>query len=90
MDDIRKRLFGDALRTNPVLPTLQWRLEIEQASRTNKNSFKPKVMMNLGVKDQQHIIYCDFANLKNLNENLQNALKMHAVGKFSAAKKSSV
>lgn len=83
---------------------MDWRFEVEIASKTKKNTFNPNVQIGLTVKDgtdalegpenEQNIrttsFNCDFANLKNLYNGLQEAMKMHNSSKFKMARFSSV
>jgi hypothetical protein len=73
---------------------LEWRFEIEVASKTAKNSFIPNIFMKLKTEEmgieKQRAIGCDFANLKNLHQSLLEAMKLHNSNKFKVARNSSI
>ena len=74
------------------------------ASKTCKNIFNPNILMHLKLKNNfQSVCYLnktkknenvlfnmDFANLKNLQYQLNQALKSHRNPKFKVARNSSV
>ena len=55
---------------------LSWRFESEVASKSEKESFKPNIVLNFQFNNPQpdkevnNVVNCDFANLKNLHETL--------------------
>ena len=71
---------------------------MEVASRAERNSFKPNIQMKLAVPSantngsdgKTYKFNCDFANLKNLHESMQEAMKMHNSSKTKMARFSSV
>lgn len=73
---------------------LDWRFEVEVASKNYKNDYKPNIMLNFKIKQGNRIVNnlvnSDFANLKHLQQSLNEAMKMHQSSRFKMARNSSV
>lgn len=79
---MRKKLFKRFEDNSDRLKEVQWRFQVEVASRTYKNDFKPNIVLDLITADsmgkQKHNPFaCDYANLKNTYETLLEAFKLH-------------
>lgn len=63
------------------------------ASKNYKNDFQPSVLLNLRVEEGERVannfVQCDFANLKNLQNQLNSAMRLHRSARFKAARNSS-
>lgn len=82
LDEVRKKLFKRFEDNSDKLKDVQWRFQVEVASRTFKNDFKPNILIDLITSDsngnQKHNPFsCDYANLKNMHETLFEAFKLH-------------
>ena len=64
----------------PEFVSLDWRLEMEVASRTRHNTFEPSFFMQLGTKNTGDgeptslLLECDYANMSHLKSELEAAL----------------
>jgi hypothetical protein len=76
------------------LEGLQWRFEVEVASKNYKNDYQPNVLLNFrvneGGKIVNNLVNSDFCNLKNLQNSLLAAMKLHQSARFKTARNSSV
>lgn len=80
--DVRKKLFKRFEDNQDRLKDVSWRFEVEVASKTCKNDFKPNILLDFitvdGKSKETHNTFSsDFANLKNLHEQLLDAFKQH-------------
>lgn len=77
------------------LKGLEWRFEVEVASKGYKNDFQPNVLLNLRVEEGNgkvvnNFVNCDFANLKHLQAQLTSAMRLHRSARFKTARNSSI
>lgn len=67
---------------------------MEIASKNYKNDFQPNVLLNFRVEEGEKVannfVNSDFANLKNLQNQLLSAMKLHRSARFKSARNSSV
>ena len=62
--------------------------------RHAKNIYQPQMLLNFKINE--HLtkksipVHCNYANLKHLQQSLQEALKMHNSAKFRSARNSSI
>lgn len=91
---MRKTIFRKELNDLTQLEGLQWRFEVEVASKNYKNDYKPNVLLNFRVNEDgkivNNLVNSDFANLKNLHNCLMSAMKLHQSTRFKTARNSSV
>ena len=82
LGDVRKKLFLRFEDNQDRLKDVCWRFEVEVASKTSKNGFQPNVLMDFVTVDcngkEKHSPFSsDYANLKNLHQQLLEAFKQH-------------
>jgi hypothetical protein len=94
MEELRKAIFRQELGSVTRLKGLEWRFEVEVASRGYKNDFQPNVLLNLRIEEGERVVNnfvnCDFANLKNLQSQLASAMRLHRSARFRTARNSSI
>jgi hypothetical protein len=65
----------------PEFASLNWRLEVEVASRSRHNTFEPSFLVELGTKSREQeepsklLLEADHANMKHLQSELEAALQ---------------
>jgi hypothetical protein len=94
LEELRKAVFREELSDLTQLQGLEWRFEVELASKNRRSSYKPNVLLNFRVKEGEkvvnNLVNADFANVIHLHEQLQAAMKMHQSGRFKMARNSSI
>jgi hypothetical protein len=94
LEELRKAIFRVDLNDLTKLKRLEWRFEVELASKNYKNDYRPNIVLNFkideGERQVNNLVNCDFANLKNLQLSLNNAMKLHRSARFKTARNSSV
>jgi hypothetical protein len=63
---------------NPLLSNFKdfdWRMEVQLSSRAVEDVIVPRIILQFQTDDQEKVVECDYANLKNLYIQLKNALK---------------
>lgn len=63
---------------NPLLSNFKdfdWRLEVQVNSRALEDIITPKIVLQITTEQEQRLLECDYANLKNLYTQLKGALK---------------
>ncbi len=74
---------------SPSLPSyadLDWRLDVQVASRTMRNQVTPVYLLKLDLHPeptQAFMLQTDYNNLKHLTKELENALNESKTGYFS-------
>eukprot|EP01027_Heterolobosea_sp_BB2_P014193 GEZU01020416.1.p2 GENE.GEZU01020416.1~~GEZU01020416.1.p2 ORF type:complete len:213 (-),score=38.59 GEZU01020416.1:1167-1772(-) len=75
---IRAQLSNRGL-TLPQYKDLQWRLDVEMASRTMRSIINPTFMLKLDIQNgeevQSQLLETNYTNLRNICTSLENALK---------------
>jgi len=79
-EEIRKYLYYLDDDPTPSFVGLDWRFDVQIASRSFQEEVKPKIVMDLQLKSLENkktdvIMECDYANLKHLTDELARALK---------------
>eukprot|EP00828_Plagiopyla_frontata_P012501 TRINITY_DN17152_c0_g1_i2.p1 TRINITY_DN17152_c0_g1~~TRINITY_DN17152_c0_g1_i2.p1 ORF type:complete len:177 (+),score=39.59 TRINITY_DN17152_c0_g1_i2:86-616(+) len=83
---IRQHLLKLEVDLIPRYKKLEWRFDLQIASRAKDEELKPKIFMkfhteNNEEKKQQVLIESDYANLSNLHSELKNILDLHELSK---------
>jgi len=79
LDELRA-VLSDLSFEPPHYQNLSWRLDLQIASRTQYQQFKPEFLLELTTVDgddktQKQFLQADYSNLKHLCTELENALK---------------
>ncbi|CAG9323009.1 unnamed protein product [Blepharisma stoltei] len=62
----------DPLKTN--LKEFDWRFEVQLAGRATEDTINPRILLSVETDKEKRIIESDYANLRNLYQQLNSAL----------------